>query len=244
VVNLAMPGSGPLDYREQLERCAAFKPHVVVVNYYVGNDATDTHAAVQWRTGLRASARRVVRSSYLGALVVETEARWSESRRLRAIGTREADIDTVVNPFLIEAAREYPDLIADNLLLESPAMQRAWDANRLALGDIARLTADSGGRLLVVICPASLQVNGSHQQFYAGLGFRLERRVLESETPQRLLSEMCRQERIACLDLLLSFRDRRSEELYVANDDHWNSQGQALAFATVRQSLQSLGWIQ
>ena len=94
-----------------------------------------------------------------------------------------------------------------------------------------------------MICPSSLQVNSSHRQFYAGLGFRLERRVFESDRPQRLLTDACAQEHVACLDLLLSFRDRRSEELYVTNDDHWNDRGQALAFADVRQSLQSLGWI-
>src|SRR5439155_3199199 len=160
-----------------------------------------------------------------------------------AIEGREADVDGVVNPFLIEAAREYPDLIADNLLLESAAMRRAWEANRLALHDIARLTIAWGGRLLVVICPSPLQVGESHRAFFAGLGFRLDRRVFASDAPQRLLADVCRQEHMACLDLQPSFRDRRSEELYVANDDHWNSHGQMLAFATVRQSLQSLGWI-
>ena len=244
VVNLAIPGSGPLDYREQLERCAAsFKPTIVVVNYYVGNDASDTSAALVRRAGIRGPVRRVVRSTYFGALILDTQARWVESRRLRAIGNREAGVDAAVNPFLIEAGRDYPDLIADNLLLESPAMALAWDANRLALHDIARLTRDSGGGLLVVICPSPLQVNSSHRQFYAGLGFRLEPRVFESDRPQRLLNDVCAQEHVACLDLLPAFRDRRSEELYVVNDDHWNDRGQALAFADVRQALRSLGWI-
>jgi hypothetical protein len=238
VANLALPGAGPLDYRERLSACAGrLEPGLVVVNYYVGNDASDTSAVLRRRLGLRDPLRRVARVSYLGALALDIRARRVQTQRLRTLERRE-----VLNPFLEEAGRVYPEMIVDNLLLESSDMQRAWEANQEALRDMERLIEAVGGRMLLAILPATTQVSRSHSAFYADLGFRIEDRAFRDDAPQRLLRSFCRDERIECVDLLPEFRRQQPRELYLENDDHWNPDGQMLAFTVVRDRIELLGW--
>jgi lysophospholipase L1-like esterase len=248
VANLALSGAGPLDYLERLRTCAErLKPELVVVNYYVGNDASDTVVALSRRSASRDRLRSAVKTSYLGSLALEIRARWAETRRLRALEQRQgrvwADGHEVLNPFIAEAGRAYPDEIVDNLLLEKPDMQRAWQLNRGLLRDMRRLSEAAGGRLLLAILPATAQVSRSHAKFYADLGYRMDERVFESDVPQRLLGAFCEDERIHCIDLLPEFRRRQPRRFYLDNDDHWNGEGQALAFTVVRGELERLGWV-
>jgi hypothetical protein len=57
-----------------------------------------------------------------------------------------------------------------------------------------------------------------------------------------LLDEFCREERLTCFDLLPEFVRRQPHRFYLEDDDHWNPDGQALAFTAVRDKLESLGW--
>jgi hypothetical protein len=177
---------------------------------------------------------------------LDIRAHWIQARRLRNVERqpdRPRERAGVLNPFLEEAGRVYPDMIVDNLLLEGPDMQRAWEANHEALRDMARFVVASGGRLLLTIFPATTQVSRSHSAFYADLGFRMDERVYQDDAPQRLLRAVCRDERIACVDLLPEFRRQQPREFYLENDDHWNPEGQMLAFTVVRERLASLGWV-
>lgn len=248
VANLAQPGAGPLDYLERLRTCGPpLAPHVVIVNYYVGNDASDTMVTLQRRSMVRDRVRSALSTSYLGPLVLDIRFRWHEARRLRTLEGQQgqvfADGRAVLSPFMVEAGRAYPGEIVDNLLLGDPAIRQAWDVNRGLLRDMVRLTEASGGQLLLAVLPATTQVSRSHAKFFVDLGFRMDERAFQGDTPQRLLREFCEAERITCVDLLETFRSRQPRELYLDNDDHWNGDGQRLAFSVVREKLDSLGWM-
>lgn len=66
-------------------------------------------------------------------------------------------VERITNPFLFEVAREPPDFLADNVLMESPAAQQAWAANRTS----------------------------THHAFYPTLGIRTEPRFLEIAAPRQ-----------------------------------------------------------
>ena len=68
----------------------------------------------------------------------------------------------------------------------------------------------------------------SHVEFYKQLGFNIDPRVLDSSKPQTLLSDFCKKNNIAYLDLLPHFRQQTSE-LYLENDSHLNLAGDKLA---------------
>jgi hypothetical protein len=245
-VNLAVSGSGPLDYRERLEMCGRrLKPQLVVVNYYVGNDPSDTSNTLGRRTVSRDYLRRAMKATYLGTLVLDIRAGWVEAQKLRALerqqGRPRVDGREILNPFLAAAAVDHPDEILANLLLERPDMQRAWELNRGLLHEMAHLARAAGGRVVIAVLPATTQVSRSHEKFYADLGFRVDERLFHSETPQRLMREFCEEERIVCIDLLPAFRRQQPRRFYLEDDDHWNSDGQMLAFTVVREQIESLG---
>jgi hypothetical protein len=248
VVNLAQPGAGPLDYLERLRTCGpGLAPNIVIVNYYVGNDTSDTMVALQRRSALRDGGRTVLNASYVGALALELRFRWHEARRVRTLRDQQgrvlADGREVLSPFLVEAGRAYPGEIVDNLLVEEPGLRQAFDVNRGLLREMVRLTDASGGRLLLAVLPATTQVSRGHARFYADLGFRMDERAFTADTPQRLLREFCEEERLSCVDLLGAFRSRQPRQFYLDNDDHWNPDGQELAYSVVREKLESLGWM-
>jgi len=189
----------------------------------------------------------LVQKSYFGGLLLETKGRWVNDRRVQGLRRQldkgaQARID-VLNPFLVETGRSYPTYLVDNLLLEGGDIRTAWAVNRGILRDIKRQAAGGNALLLLSIFPSTVQVNRSHAKFYAGLGFRIDDRVFESDVPQRLLNVFCQEEAIVCYDLLPEFRRHQPKEFYRDDDDHLNQAGQTLAFSLVRDKLESLGWL-
>ena len=83
-------------------------------------------------------------------------------------------------------------------------------------------------QLIMIVFPASVQVNQSHFQFLKRLGFNMDDRTLKSAKPQQLISGFCGERKIHCLDMLDSVRARKAEEFFRDNADHFNEAGNQL----------------
>ncbi len=245
-LNLARSGSGPQAYLEMFRRYGQrFQPDLVIVNFFAGNDTSDTLYNIDRYEGYEQETKRLISKSYVGSLLLEMRARMITRRRLAAIEAyrkedSEPSIGDVPNPFFLELSLHHPDYFQTNLLLDSRGARRSWEANEESLLAISTMAAAASSAVLMNILPSTVQVNESHYAFFEGLGFTLDPEFLSSNLPQDLLMQFCERNRIPCLDLLPHFREHRDQEFYEPNDNHWNDKGDRFAFDLVRQEVEEL----
>lgn len=228
LASLAQPGMGPRNYRDALVQVLALhRPDVVILNYYVGNDISDTMRDRRDVPDWRAQAGPALRRSHVAALALDAVGALRQWWQLRGVTAVPGGPDAV-NPFLVELGRREPDYLAWNLLVTAPDAQAAWQQNRVYLGDIAARCRAAGVTLTVNLLPSTLQVTGSHVPFYRSLGFRVDEAWRGADRPQQLLREFCAEQGLTCRDWLPDLRAER-RGLYLEHDDHWNPDGHRVA---------------
>ena len=241
VLNVSGAGSGPVHHLRKLgEFGERYRPDVVLLNLYVGNDFTDTRRDLKkkrstWRRQLRSV---LVRHSYLMNAYVETKSRivlQREQSEIRKTIEDEVGID-VLNPFLYDLAKVKPSYVTDNL---APT-DSLWEINRALLSGIAARAEEIDAKLIVCIFPHTAQINRDHDEFLRKVGFEVDQEFLETQRCQELLIGFCREEGIDYFDLLPRFREHRDQSYYLADDIHWNDAGNRLAFRLVRDYLAEL----
>ena len=99
-----------------------------------------------------------------------------------------------------------------------------WILGRRILEEIKGYCDDNGIKLLVAMIPNKLQL----YTFY------------DVGNPQNMISELCKEQSIPCLNMLPPFKDkfaRDKEELYFDFDPHWNVKGHIFAGRLVEEFL-------
>ena len=248
VSNVAISGSGPFEYLAELKAHAeTFKPDVVLLTYYAGNDLTNVqnHPRFQTPNGMDRltglsidsnSSRRFFRHFYLYhyllARVRQLLMAAFNYEELEEAGIPSDLIEAAkrheINPWLLKLRTHESNHLLDNILMETDENMRAWAKVRELLTELHEVCQDNGSQLLMVIFPRSIQVNRSHFAFYQRTGFNLDGRTLETSKPQALLKQLCEERNIPCLDILPVLRARRDEEFYRTRDDHLNERGNRL----------------
>lgn len=235
LVSLAGPGMSPRDYRDAVvEALAIGRPDVLVVNYYVGNDVSDTMRARRGAPGWRSRLRPIVRRSYLAGLLLDGTDAIRQWWALRHVPTGRA-----LNPFLVDLGQRQPGYLAWNLDLAGPEPLAAWRENQDLLREIRDRCRAAGVALRVHIWPSTVQVSASHLTFYHRLGFETDASWTSQSRPQALLTAFCAAEGIVCRDWLPALRSD-GRELYLDGDDHWNEVGHRVAFDLLRGDLATL----
>ena len=242
VLNLAQNGTGPAEYLAALEKYGSvYNPDLIIANYYVGNDLTDTmksnNPSASWKT----QVKKIIGWSYLGAYLLEVKHHLAIRRGMKQLEERykerSAQLD-LRNIFLMEFSKAHPDHLVDNLLINSKKAQDLWEVNKkilLTMRDIAlRLDAE----FIIIVFPRSLQIDNSHLEFFRRLGFDTPENLLLSEVPQTLSMNFCRQNDINCYDLLSEFQKSQGKQYYLLNDDHLNDSGNLFAFELVKRELE------
>ena len=245
VLNLAVGGFGPRDYQKQFRTWGEiYAPHLVLLFYYVGNDISDTKvgrrpfapsAVLPLGDGALGSAQRWLARAQGWSAVAPVigdalgELRWARRRHQFHVSLEQGTYQIVPDK------RDY---FSDSLLIRSAAAHEAWETNKKLIADIAGRAGRWGARLLVVICPATFQINRSNYNFYRRLGLTMDEDMLLTSRPQQLFLAFCGESGLQCLDLLPAFRGA-ADEYYLENDDHWNERGHRLAFELVRARLEA-----
>ena len=241
LVNLSIAGTGPRYYSRLFEDYGALsRPELVIVNYYVGNDLTDTEFRPA-PTGIRAWLKKVGLKFYLGHYMEAFKNTRDIRRRVSAI---ERVLDTEmpelepVNLFLIELGIHHPEFFLENILMRSEKAAEAWQENMMYLRRIARRVKEVDSRLLINIFPSDVQINTNRFPLLVTLGFKLSSEFLSSNSPQENMLVFCRDEKLKCFDLLPAFRQRSNEQFFIERDSHWNESGNQLAFGQIRDYLE------
>ena len=244
-LNLAVEGLGPMEYLAELKAFGLrYKPDIILLGYYVGNDLTNVGYKMDWDQGWRGALRPFVRGTHLYHLVHNFENRIAE-HSFDFEHFKQAGIDPEVvesakkgqlNFYFLSLAEAHPDFLMDNLLMEGSSNELAWLKVKAILKQIKMLSDSIDSKLVLVIFPESLQISPSHREYYQKFRFNVSRGLLGSSKPQAFMMEFCKEMRIGCLDLLPFFR-LRSEELFQKDDPHFNLNGNKLSAALIAEFL-------
>jgi hypothetical protein len=241
-LNLATMGEGPGYYLDRLRQFGdTARPRLVLVNYFAGNDLTDTAYAMAGPGRAKRLAKRLMARSFAAHAVVTAVQSVRLRQRLATIeGGKDfgrPGVERITNPFLFEVAREHPDFLLDNVLMKSPAARRAWAMNTQYLLEMKRLADGWGAGFVVNVFPPDVQVQPTHFRFYRTLGIHTEPDFLETNSPQASMRRFCDDHGLDCFDLLPVLRAASDRELYLHQDTHWNAEGNRIAFEAVRAHL-------
>jgi len=246
VWNAATGGTGPFEYLAEMKAIGVkFKPNVVLLSYYVGNDLTNVQNNPQFnpnKPGIAIdsrTSRSYVRSLYLYHYILQKirvlliRFYHFDYEEVETAGVSSELVDDArklkINPWLLKLAVNEKNHLLDNILIETEENMRAWEKVKDLLAEIHDICKYLNAQFIIVIFPRSIQINKSHFEFYKKLTFNIDERTLESVKPQRLLMDFCTDRRIPCLDLLPAFKAPKNEEFYREKDDHLNEKGNRLA---------------
>ena len=243
-VNLAKMGEGPSFYADRLRQYGGLvRPRLVLVNYFAGNDLTDTEYQLNPRGQAKWLVKRLMLRSFSANQVIGLVHNGFLRRRLSKIqNSRDygrPGIEKLTNPFMFEIRDQHPDFLLENLNMTSAEAARAWEANKSVLLDIQRSTQALGAELVVHVFPPDVQVQASHFAFYRTLGIQIDPGFLVNDRPQRRFAEFCTANALTCYDVLPALRAARDRELYLQQDTHWNAEGNRIAFEEMRRNLES-----
>ncbi|HOV73671.1 MAG TPA: GDSL-type esterase/lipase family protein [Candidatus Hydrogenedentes bacterium] len=135
-----------------------------------------------------------------------------------------------LNPFVINVATEYPDL------LRNAALPGEAHANATAIGAVAahlvrirEAALHNGAEVLVVSVPLGAYVNETALEGYRRLGYTCDSAMLASDAPDEAIRAACNRAEIPFATVTSAFREHRTEsDLYYALDGHFTPKGHRL----------------
>jgi len=233
VVNTGVGGWDPFQYAQFFEsRGLALEPDLVVVGFFVGNDAYSRFLTVDslWTAvgGRRVTREAAHRPSIRLAVFLQEHFHLARALRGRAPGFAPRRSCEDFSPWLLEAETDR----LENHLARSPERDARARPNVEEILRIRSLARVPRAPVVVALFPEESQV---HEALRARLLAGRNAGAYDFEMPQAMLRDMFAAEGVPVVDLLPDFR-RDSRCLYM-NDAHWNPEGQALAARVLADAL-------
>ena len=214
VLNFGVAGTGPREYLEILQSHAlAFKPDLVLLSFFIGNDVTETLA----------TPRGLDPRQFLLYLAAERGYRLLNrpSRGANAID-RLADAGYSLSQFQeIEARR-----LEICRTPQSDLIEKKWSRALSRMDAILKTCAEAGIPCAVVLIPDEFQVDEGVLEF-ARVRARMSETSLDNDYPQKRIREFLASRHTSYLDLLPVLKQNRGA--YAPRDTHWNVLGNRLA---------------
>lgn len=253
VVNVAVPGAGPLQYEAALDAFGArVHPRLVLLSVFAGNDITDMMTDPSGRRSLWSELHGWLRPRLwrlsLYHLVNAVRAEVTERRALgAAIAALPAGMDPElaslarqgrVSAFLLAApADRKRTFFGDNLLLDRPESRRTFVELTHILERMDRVTHKLGADFVIVVFPDATQLGDSRAAWWRRLGYVVDDRISKQPVLQRELRHWANDHGVHIIDLLPAFSTRSVDDLYLPMDVHLNDAGDALAARMLTDSI-------
>ncbi|MER3441932.1 MAG: hypothetical protein C4296_11270 [Gemmataceae bacterium] len=225
VYNYGVPCIGPREYYHLLQtEVWPFRPDLVLVCFFVGNDITDYWPLPSERRMELASYRLYIAGRRLTRLAQEWYSTQREPRQQTPIAYAPVHISRETFLFI---ERERLKVCRTSC---QPLLARSWEHTLEYLERIQRACQRQHTPLALVVIPDEFQTNPLLLQEMLH-GTDIDERDIDLTLPQRTLAEFCRTRGIPYLDLLPVFAG--TTDTYVPSDTHWNVKGNQLAAAAL-----------
>ena len=222
VLNFGVAGTGPREYLEILQSHAlAFKPDLVLVSFFIGNDVTETLAAPR---GLDPRQFLLYLAAERGQRLMNRPSQGVQAvDRLAGAGY---------------SASQFQEIEARRLEIcrtpESDLLEKKWGRALSRMSAIIKICAAAKIRCAVVLIPDEFQVDAAvldSARNRAGIA----ETSLDIESPQKRVREFLASRHTPCLDLLPVLKQNRGA--YAPRDTHWNVLGNRLAAEAISSWL-------
>lgn len=225
VINMGVSATNPVEYLSLLaEEGLSFRPDLVLVNLFVGNDLESRQPRWHERSYLATLARALWRLGQSPAIV---SLAGSE-------GAVYEDDAPGMNP------DTFMEVQVDRSWIYERDSARVKAAVERAAGFVRRmreLSADVGSDLLVTLIPDETQIDADLRARVAAARDVLPAQF-DWEQPNRLLRQAFANDRIDVLDLLPALSAAATRErVYKPADTHWNLAGNRVAAETIARTL-------
>ena len=216
------------DYRYLLEtEVLAFRPDLVVVALFVGNDLTDSMPQPSGLSFERHALARLASRSW--RLAKEWRRRRSEARP-DGLALPQLAFPAPAERGLNLSSERYREVEGERLgvcrISQRQAHESGW---RGALEHLMRMrdaSRSAGAVFAMLFIPDEFQVNPDILQLAIDTS-QTPRDDVDVALPQRRLGQFCQEQGIACLDMLPLIQGRR--DVYLPQDTHWNELGNEVA---------------
>lgn len=251
VVNLGLVGYQPEEYLALLRSHGLeYRPDLVLVDFYVGNDLMPAQSAQMIVAGLRHHvhvngnwfhdhlswdhwylSHDVAYGWLLASGKVRRAMGWPDLGMWNA-GKAEPIMSTPSTAFFGWSPKYIRMILGMSdqyLKADTASFLGRWHATTEILEQIGTLLHDRRIPWILALLPAEEQVDRDLQRLYLDM-FGGKPEDFDFDKPQRLLGEWGKSRGIKVIDLTPAFREKASQQrLYVDNDIHWNANGNALA---------------
>ncbi|HOX28436.1 MAG TPA: SGNH/GDSL hydrolase family protein [bacterium] len=225
VFNFGLPASDTEDQVEVLKRYVLkYKPDVVLLVFYVGNDITDNAAesmlAKKPAVKTRTIKNRLWTAVYRSRIYKLTMSRVAASP---VLGRRYNEFKTTRR--LGEVGRQI--VIFDRVAGASDAM---WRKTRAALASFSRTASAAGAKTIVALAPTRLQYDDNLWKALVA-SQKLNEKNFSTDLPNEILGKYLGSDlHIAVIDPLRDFRDaeKKGAKLYYPINGHWTEEGHRL----------------
>jgi hypothetical protein len=238
IVNAGMEAMGPGYYRHILHKFGdSFKPDVVLVGFFVGNDFGEADFSV-----------------YIGNFIIEPKdlfkrySKYDQFRHLRLYRllknkyTRYRDAQLKKEEVKRQPAQQVGTFSQATFLEVEKKRSWMFDKNNRALlsrqwGECSEVILKMKDwcdrrkiKLLIAILPEQFQVDQELRKAVLTKFQHIAAEDLDLSYPDNLIVNFCRTHDIHCLDMLGQFQEQgKTRQLYMLRDSHWNEAGNRLA---------------
>ncbi len=232
VLNAGVPGYGPLEYRLRYEELReSFRPRIVVIGIYVGNDLFDC---------LREKPEYMVDRGFLISTSAPHVTAWRAWPKLNLHSYRLAS--RVLQRLRLTSAGDresYSEKLAA-MFSDRPTTEAAardpWPRFDTAIRELIREIRADGREPLPVIVPMRIQVDDeAWGRFVREVGDG--RSTMDRLLPQTRMHAVFDELAVPYVDLTPVFASSGAGELYLQLDGHWNARGHAVATEAVADEV-------
>lgn len=221
-------GTGPHHYLAKLKLLTRnHRAKVVVIPFCVTNDAINLLSFLK-NPYLKKIKLFLAERSYLYHLFRKSYSylRYKKFPRVKADIKRNRL--NALNPYLSKLAKEYPDLMKNNLFIRGDDFAGAWIEFEGIIRAMSVYAKSKGLVLVLTEVPDCSQVHAHHKEFYRSLGFNTWAKDENIDYFQNRLKNIAAENDILFMEVLPDFRRHNEDLLYYDNDVHMNQEGNKL----------------
>ncbi len=237
VANLAVPASGPPEYARVVETYTRGRgsARAVVLGLYLGNDIHQSDARRVTRA-FAGNARMLPTATRIGLLRHDWYLwRVGEFLFRQFVPGPSCATPGAPSPRRLHFARGELSVYRAGADFEDSYRNLAR-----ILSGIAKSLQANGIALLVIVQPTQIQIDPDFRHLVAAcLGEKAAN--LDVDSPRRRVLDDLAKAGIAALDLTPAFSDKKTGDFFLANDTHWNADGNRLVAEANADYLRARG---
>jgi lysophospholipase L1-like esterase len=250
VLNFGVNGYGPTqEYLLLKSRALRYKPDIVVMIIYMGNDFDDIVGLSDWIDGYKrpqAVLNKRDRIDLTNIPVPRTEGH-NLKRKEHACNLPQSHFINFLDKYLHElkknkyAIENMPSEL--RICKKNPDEQTigAFNLMRGIINETNSLCKKNGCRFTVVAAPTIIQVYNNVFWPKIVKKYNLNTDTYDLETPNKVLAKMCDTLNIPFLDLTTALKEaaRKGDDVYYYDNQHWNRKGHQVVAETISKFIES-----